>query len=218
VTPHSTRWVILRLAGETRQRESQSGPEDKMIGFRPAAPQRDRQRRPTSWRLRGRVEGFDRLREVHHDDRCLRVFLGQIVLVLHLQVDAPLDRELEFLVRPFEHPGSPRRNPYARIPSRRSPGVSRPAASRCAGRRRRGPPLFRSVVPRRCISAMLLPIPHCSRGRQRWFPALASEIGDVHRAVLAVAGLPPVFTDSLSTGASTVDPTFLLFPTFLRRK
>ncbi len=32
-----------------------------------------------------------------------RVFLGQIALVLRLQVDAPVDGELEFLVRPIEH-------------------------------------------------------------------------------------------------------------------
>jgi hypothetical protein len=38
--------------------------------------------------------------------------------------------------------------------------------------------------------------------------------GDVNRTALAVAGLPPVFTDSLSTGAFTVDPAFLLFPGF----
>ena len=31
------------------------------------------------------------------------VFLRQIALVLRLQVDAPLDRQLEFLVRPLEH-------------------------------------------------------------------------------------------------------------------
>ena len=31
------------------------------------------------------------------------VFLGQIALVLRLQVDAPLDRELELLLRPLEH-------------------------------------------------------------------------------------------------------------------
>jgi hypothetical protein len=49
------------------------------------------------------VEGFDGLRVVHHDDRLLRVFLGQIALVLRLQVDAPLDREFELLVRPLEH-------------------------------------------------------------------------------------------------------------------
>jgi hypothetical protein len=48
------------------------------------------------------IEGFDVLRVVHHDDRLFRVFLGQIALVLRLQVDAPVDRELEFLVRPFE--------------------------------------------------------------------------------------------------------------------
>jgi hypothetical protein len=35
----------------------------------------------------------------------------------------------------------------------------------------------------------------------------------VHRA-LAVVGLLPVFIDSLSTGASTVDPHSLLFPCF----
>ena len=49
------------------------------------------------------VEGFDGLRVVHHDDRLFRVLFGQITLVLRLQVDAPFDRELEFLVRPFEH-------------------------------------------------------------------------------------------------------------------
>jgi hypothetical protein len=32
-----------------------------------------------------------------------RVFLGQIALVLRLQVDAPVDREFELLVRPLEH-------------------------------------------------------------------------------------------------------------------
>ena len=41
--------------------------------------------------------------EFHHDDRLPRVFFGQIALVLRLQVDAPVDRELEFLVGPFEH-------------------------------------------------------------------------------------------------------------------
>jgi hypothetical protein len=49
------------------------------------------------------AEGLDGLRVVHHDDRLLRVFFGQIALVLRLQVDAPLDRELELLVRPLEH-------------------------------------------------------------------------------------------------------------------
>jgi len=32
------------------------------------------------------------------------VLLGQIALVLRLQVDAPVDREFEFLVRALEHP------------------------------------------------------------------------------------------------------------------
>jgi hypothetical protein len=32
-----------------------------------------------------------------------RVLLGQIALVLRLQVDAPFDRELELLLRPLEH-------------------------------------------------------------------------------------------------------------------
>ncbi len=36
------------------------------------------------------VEGFDGLRVVRHDDRLLRVFLGQIALVLRLQVDPRL--------------------------------------------------------------------------------------------------------------------------------
>jgi len=49
------------------------------------------------------VERFDGLWVVHRDDRLLRVFLGQIALVLRLQIDAPVDRELEFLVRPLEH-------------------------------------------------------------------------------------------------------------------
>jgi hypothetical protein len=49
------------------------------------------------------VEGFDGLWVAHHDDWLLRVFLGQIALVLRLQVDALLDRQLEFLVRPLEH-------------------------------------------------------------------------------------------------------------------
>jgi len=40
---------------------------------------------------------------VHHDDRLLGVFLGQIPVVLRLQVDAPFHRELELLVRPLEH-------------------------------------------------------------------------------------------------------------------
>jgi hypothetical protein len=34
------------------------------------------------------VEGFDRLRVVHRDDRLLGVLLGQVALVLRLQVDA----------------------------------------------------------------------------------------------------------------------------------
>ena len=33
----------------------------------------------------------------------IRVFLGHITLVLRLQVDAPVDRKFEFLVRPPEH-------------------------------------------------------------------------------------------------------------------
>ena len=49
------------------------------------------------------VEGLDGLRVVHHDDRLLCVFFGQIALVLGLRVDAPFDRELELLVRPLEH-------------------------------------------------------------------------------------------------------------------
>ena len=49
------------------------------------------------------VEGLDGLRVIHHDDRLLRVFFGQIALVLRLQVDAPLDRKLELLVGPLEH-------------------------------------------------------------------------------------------------------------------
>jgi hypothetical protein len=40
---------------------------------------------------------------IHHDDRLFRVLLGQVALVLRLQVDAPVDRELEFLVRALEH-------------------------------------------------------------------------------------------------------------------
>ena len=48
------------------------------------------------------VEGLDGLRIVHHDDRFCGVFLGQIALVLRLQVDAPFDRELELLVRPLD--------------------------------------------------------------------------------------------------------------------
>jgi hypothetical protein len=40
---------------------------------------------------------------VHHDDRLLGVFVGQIALVFRLQVDAPFDRKLEFFVRPLEH-------------------------------------------------------------------------------------------------------------------
>jgi hypothetical protein len=49
------------------------------------------------------VKGFDGLRVVHHDDRLLRVFFGQIALVLRLPVDAPLDRELELLLGPLEY-------------------------------------------------------------------------------------------------------------------
>jgi len=49
------------------------------------------------------VERFDGLRVVHHDDRLLCVLFGKIPLVLRLQVDAPLDWEFEFLVRPLEH-------------------------------------------------------------------------------------------------------------------
>jgi hypothetical protein len=48
------------------------------------------------------IEGLDRLRVVHHDDRFLCVFLGQVALMLGLQVDAPVDRELEFLVGALE--------------------------------------------------------------------------------------------------------------------
>jgi hypothetical protein len=36
-------------------------------------------------------------------DRNASAVLGQIALVLRLQVDAPFDREFEFLVRPLEH-------------------------------------------------------------------------------------------------------------------
>ncbi len=45
------------------------------------------------------VERLDVLRVVHHDDRLLCVFFSEIPLVLRLQVDAPVDRELELLVR-----------------------------------------------------------------------------------------------------------------------
>jgi hypothetical protein len=46
---------------------------------------------------------YNRLWVVHHYDRLLRVLLGQIALVLGLQVDAPADREFELLVRPPEY-------------------------------------------------------------------------------------------------------------------
>jgi hypothetical protein len=46
---------------------------------------------------------YNRLWVVHHYDRLLRVLLGQIALVLGLQVDAPADREFELLVRTLEH-------------------------------------------------------------------------------------------------------------------
>jgi hypothetical protein len=49
------------------------------------------------------VEGLDCLRVVHHDYRLFRVLLGQIALVLRLQVGAPVDGELELLVRPLEN-------------------------------------------------------------------------------------------------------------------
>src|SRR6266852_3645061 len=49
------------------------------------------------------VERLDVLRVIHHDDRLLRVLLREIALVLGLQVDAPLHRELELLLRPLEH-------------------------------------------------------------------------------------------------------------------
>jgi hypothetical protein len=53
-------------------------------------------------------------------------------------------------------------------------------------------------------------------GRSHWRRACRCRIGDVNRTALAVAGLPPVFIDSLSTGSFYVRSTFLLFPTFLR--
>src|SRR5215475_15399106 len=49
------------------------------------------------------VERLDVLRVVHHDDGLLDVLFGEIALVLRLQVDAPLDRELELLLRPLKH-------------------------------------------------------------------------------------------------------------------
>ena len=48
------------------------------------------------------VERLDVLRVVHDDHRLLRVLLGEIALVLGLQVDAPLHRELELLLRALE--------------------------------------------------------------------------------------------------------------------
>src|SRR5205807_5772330 len=49
------------------------------------------------------VEGFDRLRIVHHDDRLLHVLFRQITLVLGLEIDAPCYRKLEFLLRALEN-------------------------------------------------------------------------------------------------------------------
>src|SRR5262245_9126076 len=49
------------------------------------------------------VERLDALGIVHHDDRLLRVLLGEVTLVLGLKVDAPFHRELEFLLRPLEY-------------------------------------------------------------------------------------------------------------------
>jgi hypothetical protein len=48
------------------------------------------------------VERLDVLRVVHDDDRPADVLLGEPALVLGLQVDAPLHRELELLLRLLE--------------------------------------------------------------------------------------------------------------------
>jgi hypothetical protein len=67
------------------------------------------------------VEGFDVLRVVHNDDRLLGVFLGQIALMLRLQVDSPVDREREVLLPRSPRPrnggrfgGAPLNWPYSR--------------------------------------------------------------------------------------------------------
>ena len=48
------------------------------------------------------VERLDVLGVVHHDHRLLDVLLGQIALVLRLQIDAPVHRKLELLLRLLE--------------------------------------------------------------------------------------------------------------------
>src|SRR5580700_6506973 len=49
------------------------------------------------------IERLDVLRVVHHDHGLLSVLLGEIALVLRLQVDAPAHRKLELLLGAFEH-------------------------------------------------------------------------------------------------------------------
>src|ERR1700730_7062810 len=112
------------------------------------------------------VEGFDGLRVVHHDDRLLRVFLGQTALELRLQVDAPIDRELQVLVGPLEHLDHLAVIHMHEFRADDPLEFRDQPLLRCAGRRRRDLPVFRSVTPRTRISAALPPMPHCPRGRR----------------------------------------------------
>src|SRR5262249_16667171 len=53
------------------------------------------------------IERLDVLRVVHHDHGLLGVLLGEIALVLGLQVDAPLRRKLELLLPALAHRNRP---------------------------------------------------------------------------------------------------------------
>ena len=52
--------------------------------------------------VQAHVERLDLLRIIHHDDGTADVFLGEIALVLGLQIVAPFDREVELLAGLFQ--------------------------------------------------------------------------------------------------------------------
>jgi hypothetical protein len=80
------------LRSKTSSRSAQASADDLADPRRQHVHRRD----GAAVVVQSHVEGLDALRVVHHDDRLLCVFLGQIALVLRLQVDPHLTGNSNF--------------------------------------------------------------------------------------------------------------------------